>query len=454
MTRITLDPATGVATVPYGTVTLRQLDTPAGPAIETSTGWFVAPYADYINNGGQLQPNPNRAENAVELSNRRFRDGIAHDYEARYPGYWNSHHITETYQNTTFYGTGYEGDRFVFGGMGTDQLLNLFPQPTIRTNELGMARIPTPNGSTITTFGVEDLAFASSEVGLSGMSTTYEWHYNDGENETSFMLAKVDNLSEVRPTNGIDAVVVDANISGLQNIGGGWYVLTPGKTVPVAVPEYLIGNDTSYQFSSTGELLRELPWLPQQGTTQSSSPVSPTPPTVFTSPTEPQQHLTSAATPVLAPERQPDPPEPGPNTISVAVTINGDNNVVGIGDIIIGVKDGRDRLKGTYGDDIITSNDGKDRLTGRAGADQFVIAGEDPDKITDYDEAEGDTLAVDKSLVKGLDTVLQVVDDKEGLLVTQENNLVYREDTGKLYADGDLLAKLKGAPELSTVEMV
>ena len=138
----------------------------------------------------------------------------------------------------------------------------------------------------------------------------------------------------------------------------------------------------------------------------------------------------------------------------MAITINGDNNVIGIGDIIIGVKDGRDRLKGTYGDDIITSNDGKDKLTGRAGADQFIISGDGRDKITDYDEAEGDTLAVDKPLLKGVDRVLQIVDDREGFRVTRESNLVYREDTGKLFADGELLANLKGAPELSTVEVV
>ena len=118
------------------------------------------------------------------------------------------------------------------------------------------------------------------------------------------------------------------------------------------------------------------------------------------------------------------------------------------------MKDGRDKLRGTEGDDVITSNDGRDKMIGNGGSDAFVIAGDGRDKITDYDETEGDTLAVDKPLVKGIDPELVITDSGKEFVAERSDSLVYREDKGKLYADGDLLAKLSGRPDLTAVEIV
>ena len=469
MTRITLDTSRDIATVPLNTRILRTIDTPSGPATETSTGWFVAPYASLVNIGGQLQPNTGFTENAVNVASGReyMLSRVAQGHKLVHDGnrdidwaattdYWGGAPdiVKERYLSTTFFSTGYENDAFIFGGMGDDKVLQLSNAPSISTNGAGMAKWTTPNGSEQITFGVEEITFLDDTFSLDGIANAYQWTYA-ANNTDSFRVGQFNNLGDLS-SNAIDFAYVHQDIGDWSTratrVGEQWYYVEPGKTTAVNVPEYLIGQDTGYQFSSTGELLREIPWEYRTGTTNLSPPISlplpgdatnpvtPTPPT-FYQPAKPQPRFTSAATPSVA---------QASNTINI--TITGDGNT--FGDIIIGVKNGRDRLRGTEGDDVITSNDGKDKLTGLAGADEFVIAGDGRDKVTDYDESEGDTLAVDKPLIKGIDSELVVVDSKPEFVATRDDSLVYREDTGKLYADGDLLAKLNGSPELSAVEVV
>ena len=471
MTRITLDTSRDIATVPLNMRILRTIDTPSGPATETSTGWFVAPYASLVNVGGQLRPNTGSTENAVNVASGKsyMLSRVAQGHKLVHDGnrnldwdaptdYWGGSPdiVKERYRSTTFFSTGYENDAFIFGGMGDDKVLQLSNAPSISTNGAGMAKWTTPNGSEQITFGVEEITFLDDTFSIDGIANAYQWIYA-ANNTDSFRVGQFNNLGDLS-SNAIDFAYVHQAIGDWSTratrVGKQWYYVEPGKTTAVDVPEYLIGQDTGYQFSSTGELLGEIPWTQQPGTANSSpptslplpgntsNPVTPTPPTFLTSPAKPQQPLTSAATPGVAGEG---------NTINI--TITGDGNT--FGDIIIGVKDGRDRLRGTEGDDVITSNEGKDKLTGNAGADEFVIAGDGRDKVTDYNESEGDTLAVDKPLVNDLDsTELVVVESKPEFLDARDDSLVYREDKGKLFADGDMLARLKGSPELTAVEVV
>lgn len=453
MTQINLDTSRDIATVPLTTRVLRSVDTPAGPATETSRGWYVAPYASLINVNGVLKSNPITVENAVAVQSGRHwlvdrapqghelvHDGNRSEDQGGITDYWGSFpdRITERYLSTTFFSTGYEKDAFIFGGMGEDRVMQLSNAPTISTNEAGMAKWTTPNGSEQITFGVEEVTFLDETFSVNGLANRYEWEYNLTPGNT-FRVAQFNELGDLSSRNAIDFAYVHTELgdwtSRATRVGSQWYVIEPGKTTAVSVPEFLIGQDTGYQFSSTGELLGEIPWSTTESTFTLNPAPAPTPETGF---------------PVAPAPTAPAQPSAGGNTINI--TINGDNNT--IGDIFIGVKNGRDKLTGTEGDDLLTSNRGRDVLTGGDGADDFVIAGDGRDKVRDYDEAEGDSLAVDEALVEGIDTELIISDTAREFRAERADALVYREDVGKLYSDGDFLAKLNGSPELSAVDIV
>jgi serralysin len=54
---------------------------------------------------------------------------------------------------------------------------------------------------------------------------------------------------------------------------------------------------------------------------------------------------------------------------------------------------GNDALDGGFGDDVLWGSRGDDLLTGGFGADTFFMNGGGTDRITDFDQSEGDRIA-------------------------------------------------------------
>ena len=135
---------------------------------------------------------------------------------------------------------------------------------------------------------------------------------------------------------------------------------------------------------------------------------------------------------------------------------SGDNNT--FGDVFTSVNNGRDRLTGTEGDDVLVSNRGRDVLTGNSGADFFVINEDGRDKVTDFDETEGDKLLITSSTVTAEEDVtydlIDVSSRKEVRSYQFTDNFVYLQGRGQLYYEGDLLAKLGQNTDLTEVTVV
>ena len=86
----------------------------------------------------------------------------------------------------------------------------------------------------------------------------------------------------------------------------------------------------------------------------------------------------------------------------------------GAGDDVLLGNDGNEILLGGSGEDVLFDGAGNDILTGGADADLFIIGGGD-DRITDYNQAEGDIIdlseLVDIEAGETLDDHLSVLDD-------------------------------------------
>ena len=123
-------------------------------------------------------------------------------------------------------------------------------------------------------------------------------------------------------------------------------------------------------------------------------------------------------------------PEPESITVndgdSIVININGDGNVVTIGD-------------SNTVNSLITGMNGRDRLTGTDEEDIFTIQGDGRDKIINFDPTQ-DTLELDSDLMGGISNDnVKVADSRRDLRLFLQNGseLIYFEPKGKLFLDGN-----------------
>lgn len=137
-------------------------------------------------------------------------------------------------------------------------------------------------------------------------------------------------------------------------------------------------------------------------------------------PTPPAERL-------LEPESE---PESEPLTVtdgdSIIININGDGNVVTIGD-------------NNTVNTLITDMNGRDRLTGTDEEDIFTIQGDGRDKIINFDPTQ-DTLELDSDLMGGISNDnVKVADSRKDLRLFLQNGseLIYFEPKSKLFLDAN-----------------
>ena len=136
------------------------------------------------------------------------------------------------------------------------------------------------------------------------------------------------------------------------------------------------------------------------------------------------------------------------NSFSIQVTN------VNLSVAITGESKKSEKVEGTEGDDLIADGRGRDKLIGGDGSDQFYFSGEEPfkkktvDKIVDFDAAEGDVVVIADEVIDSLDEdpEMAVADTKKELkqLSKEGYDLVYFEDKGDLYVDGNGDSKVFG----------
>ena len=132
--------------------------------------------------------------------------------------------------------------------------------------------------------------------------------------------------------------------------------------------------------------------------------------------------------------------------------------------------DKKDKITGSSEGEILSGGKGKDVLKGGDGADGFLFQNPDfgkkeADKIKDFNDDEGDTIIIDKKIFEvGKKVSLKSVSGKKALKKAFASNkeFVYDEKKGFLcynengkekgWGDGGLFVKLKGAPELGTMD--
>jgi hypothetical protein len=134
---------------------------------------------------------------------------------------------------------------------------------------------------------------------------------------------------------------------------------------------------------------------------------------------------------------------------------------------VIFISKKRDSITGTDQGEIIAGGGGKNRLTGGGGPDAFLFEtpgrfGEKTaDRITDFNSAEGDKIAISRDAFEGVDRVrFKVVSGKRDARKAgrSNKNFVYDDKSGMLYydangnkkgwGDGGAFAKLLGVPDI------
>ena len=132
--------------------------------------------------------------------------------------------------------------------------------------------------------------------------------------------------------------------------------------------------------------------------------------------------------------------------------------------------DKKDKITGSSEGEILSGGKGKDVLKGGDGADGFLFQNPDfgkqrADKIKDFNYDEGDSIIIDRKIFEvGKKVSLKSVSGRKAMKKAFASNkeFVYDERKGFLYynkngkekgwGDGGLFVKLKGAPELGTMD--
>jgi Ca2+-binding RTX toxin-like protein len=123
-------------------------------------------------------------------------------------------------------------------------------------------------------------------------------------------------------------------------------------------------------------------------------------------------------------------------TKSVIMDLGATNNLATEGQLMVVLGSaGGDTITGTAGSDRLTGNLGGDTLTGGAGADTFVFnrapGGTNVDSITDFSSAEGDKIALARTVFTAFTTTGQLAEGEFGTKV------LYDSASGALSYDAD-----------------
>lgn len=123
-------------------------------------------------------------------------------------------------------------------------------------------------------------------------------------------------------------------------------------------------------------------------------------------------------------------------TKSVILDLGATNNLATENEVmtVLGTAGG-DTITGTGGSDVLTGNLGGDTLTGGAGADTFVfnraLGVTNVDSITDFNSAEGDSIALARTVFTAFTTAGQLAEGDFG------SKILYNDVTGALSYDAD-----------------
>lgn len=138
-------------------------------------------------------------------------------------------------------------------------------------------------------------------------------------------------------------------------------------------------------------------------------------------------------------------------------------------DTLVGAA-GNDTLRGGDGNDRLMGGLGRDALVGEAGADWFIfntaLSAANADTIVGYDAFDG--IQLDNNVMSGLGATTgrlaasMFLSSSSGTATNAEQRVIYDSDDGLLYYDGDgsggagriLIAKLNGAPALSSSDFL
>lgn len=121
---------------------------------------------------------------------------------------------------------------------------------------------------------------------------------------------------------------------------------------------------------------------------------------------------------------------------AVTLDLGATNNLATEGQLMVVLGGaGGDTITGTAGSDVLYGNLGGDTLTGGAGADTFVfnraLGGTNVDTITDFSSAEGDKIALARTVFSAFTTAGQLADADFG------SKVLYDSASGALSYDAD-----------------